>query len=76
VKRTVLVAGVALIALLAPNAASAVDNYYFGPEPPYLWGRPLPYPKDWDRRIGWDFWTRLLNYYALEWGHADAPPDP
>jgi hypothetical protein len=75
-KRTAFFAGAAFIAALASNPASAVDNYYFGPEPPYLWGQPQPYPKDWDRRIGYDFWTRLINYYALEWGHADAPPDP
>jgi hypothetical protein len=75
-KRLALLAGAAFSAAVGSTPASAVDEYYFGPEPAYLWGQPSPYPKDWDRRIGWDFWTRLLNYYALEWGHADAPPDP
>jgi hypothetical protein len=37
---------------------------------------PPPYPKNWDRWLGQDFLTRLINYYALEWGHAEAPPDP
>src|SRR5262249_5938751 len=35
-----------------------------------------PYPKDWDRRLGDDFFTRLVNYYALEWGLTEPPPDP
>jgi len=43
---------------------------------PNAWGSPPPYPKDWDKRIGDDPWTRLINYYALEWGHDGAPPDP
>src|SRR5467141_462618 len=38
--------------------------------------QPAPYPADWDKRIGDDFWTRFINYYALEWGHDGAPPDP
>src|SRR6266853_6038081 len=38
--------------------------------------QPAPYPADWDKRIGEDFWTRLINYYALEWGHDGPPPDP
>ncbi len=37
---------------------------------------PTPYPKNWDRLIGEDPMTRFFNYYKLEWGHADAPPDP
>jgi opacity protein-like surface antigen len=40
----------------------------------YGWGSP--YPKDWDKRIGEDFWTRLINYYGLEMGHDVPPPDP
>jgi hypothetical protein len=34
------------------------------------------YPKDWDQRIGDDPVTRFFNYYKLEWGHAEPPPDP
>ncbi len=37
---------------------------------------PTPYPKNWDKLIGDDPLTRFINYYKLEWGHADAPPDP
>src|SRR5262245_32029994 len=49
------------MALLASTAAQA---------------QPAPYPADWDKRLGDDPWTRLINYYALEWGHDGAPPDP
>ncbi len=68
-------ASASLIALLASNAASAADLSVLAPSGavPYAWGDPAPYPKDWDKRIGYDFWTRLVNYYALEMGH-DAPP--
>jgi hypothetical protein len=37
---------------------------------------PSGYPTDWDRRLGDDFWTRLFNYYVLEWGKDGPPPDP
>src|SRR6266581_2392111 len=71
-------ASVPLIALLASNAASAADLSVLAPSGavPYAWGYPAPYPKDWDKRIGYDFWTRLVNYYALEMGHDAPPPDP
>ena len=55
------VGSIVAIALLASTAALA---------------QPAPYPADWDKRLGDDFWTRLINYYALEWGHDGAPPDP
>ena len=29
-----------------------------------------------DAYLGSDVGTRLLNYYALEWGHSSAPSDP
>lgn len=35
-----------------------------------------PYPKNWDQQIGDDPLTRFFNYYKLEWGHSEAPPDP
>ena len=71
-------AGVSLIALTAPNAATAGDLGLATPAQaaPYGWGYVAPYPKDWDSRIGYDFWTRFINYYALEMGHAEPPPDP
>src|SRR5262249_2712760 len=29
-----------------------------------------------DAYLGEDFWTRLVNYYRLEWGKGSAPSDP
>jgi hypothetical protein len=29
-----------------------------------------------DAYLGEDFWTRLVNYYRLEWGKDSAPSDP
>src|ERR1700724_3899295 len=72
-------AGVSLIALAGLNAANAADDPWTTPTQyavPYGWGYVAPYPKDWDSRIGYDFWTRFINYYALEMGHAEPPPDP
>jgi hypothetical protein len=45
------VGSIVAIAVLASTAAQAQPAY----------------PADWDKRIGDDFWTRLINYYALEW---------
>jgi Putative beta-barrel porin-2, OmpL-like. bbp2 len=69
--------GIAAIALLGAGTAQAADASMVVKAPPQdqaSW--PPPYPKDWDKRLGEDFLTRLVNYYALEWGHAEAPPDP
>ncbi len=76
--RKSIFASVPLIAVLASNAAPAADVSLLAPvsAAPYAWGYTAPYPKDWDKRIGYDFWTRLVNYYALEWGHDAPPPDP
>ncbi|MGH9638266.1 MAG: hypothetical protein ACRD72_25810, partial [Candidatus Angelobacter sp.] len=76
--KTFAFAGVSLISLVASSAASAADVSALAPmsTAPYAWGYPAPYPKDWDRRIGYDFWSRLANYYALEMGHDAPPPDP
>jgi hypothetical protein len=64
--------------LVASSAALASDVSLSAPASavPYTLGYPEPYPKDWDSRIGYDFWTRLVNYYALEMGHDAPPPDP
>jgi hypothetical protein len=43
-----LFAGALIVAVLASNAASADDSLY-------PWWIKLPYPKDWDKRIGEDF---------------------
>jgi len=76
--KKVIRAGVSLIALVASSAAMAADLVVKAPIPstPYGWDAPPPYPKDWDKRIGDDVWSRFVNYYALEWGHDGAPPDP
>jgi len=29
-----------------------------------------------DKYLGDEFFTRLINYYRLEWGHEAAPSDP
>jgi len=72
------------VALLASTAAQAGDAVLPARAVPVAatsndatvaW-QPAPYPADWDKRIGDDFWTRLINYYALEWGHDGPPPDP
>src|SRR6516164_665285 len=69
--------GASLIALAVSNAAMADGSAgTWQATAAYTWAYPAPYPNDWDRRIGYDFWTRLVNYYALEWGHDGAPPDP
>lgn len=75
--RWVLVANVAVAALLASGTARAADAPFpvKALQPPAS-SSPPPYPKDWDKRLGEDFWIRFINYYALEWGHAEAPPDP
>src|ERR1700738_3988363 len=79
IMKSLACAGVSLIALAGSNAANAADDPWTTPTQyavPYGWGYPAPYPKDWDSRIGYDFWTRFINYYALEMGHAEPPPDP
>ncbi|HXL50143.1 MAG TPA: hypothetical protein VN975_15285, partial [Xanthobacteraceae bacterium] len=78
------VGSIVAFALLASTAAQAGDAVMPARAVPVAaasndaavaW-QPAPYPADWDKRIGEDFWTRLINYYALEWGHDGAPPDP
>ena len=77
--RTALFAGVSAISLSLANGHSysaelpLVVKAAPQPQDPTA---PPPYPKNWDRWLGQDFLTRLINYYALEWGHAEAPPDP
>jgi len=77
--RTALLAGISAISLsLATSYGHASDLRLVTkalpqPQDPTA---PPPYPKNWDSWLGQDFLTRLINYYALEWGHAEAPPDP
>ena len=78
------VGSIVAVALLASTAAHAGDAVLPARAIPVAaasndaavaW-QPAPYPADWDKRIGDDFWTRFINYYALEWGHDGPPPDP
>src|SRR6516225_8390085 len=75
------IVAVALLASTAAQAGDAVLPAWAVPvaaasnDATVAW-QPAPYPADWDKRIGDDFWTRFINYYALEWGHDGPPPDP
>src|ERR1700746_1688101 len=75
------VGSIVAVALLASTAAHAVLPARAVPvatasnDATVAW-EPAPYPADWDKRIGDEFWTRFINYYALEWGHDGPPPDP
>ena len=73
--KTALLASVSLAVLTVCGSARAGDISPVGAAP-YTSAYPTPYPKDWDKQIGNDFWTRLINYYALEMGHDEPPPDP
>src|SRR5262249_56397700 len=46
------------------------------PPPQGGWLPPRPNQKVWNNRPGDAPCPRLINYYALEWGHDGAPPDP
>jgi hypothetical protein len=72
----IVVTSASFFALLAANAAMAAELSFPAPAATYGWGSPPPYPKDWDKGIGDDVWTRFINYYALEWVHDGPPPDP
>jgi hypothetical protein len=73
--KTALLASVSLAVLTVCGPARAGDISPVGAVP-YTSAYPTPYPKDWDKQIGNDFWTRLINYYALEMGHDEPLPDP
>jgi len=72
--KKVLCAGVACLATIAADPANAGDMPVKAP----LKGACDPY-KNYgclDAYLGEDFWTRLINYYRLEWGKDSAPSDP
>jgi Putative beta-barrel porin-2, OmpL-like. bbp2 len=72
--KKVLWAGVACLAIVAVNRANAADM----PLKARANGACDPY-KNYsclDAYLGEDFWTRLINYYRLEWGKDSAPSDP
>jgi putative OmpL-like beta-barrel porin-2 len=72
--KQVLCAGVACLAIIAADRAIAADM----PLKARAKGTCDPY-KNYsclDAYLGEDFWTRLINYYRLEFGRASAPSDP
>jgi hypothetical protein len=72
--KQVLCAGVACLAIIAADRAHAADMSLKAPAK----GACDPY-KNYsclDAYLGEDFWTRLINYYRLEWGKDSAPSDP
>jgi hypothetical protein len=72
--KQILCAGVACLAIGAVDAAHAADRPLKAP----VKGACDPY-KNYsclDAYLGEDFWTRLINYYRLEWGREGPPSDP
>src|SRR5947209_4180047 len=78
VMKIFLVAAAFAVALLLNGSVEAADvsAVLKAPAQSAEQASPAPYPKDWDKRLGDDLFTRLVNYYALEWGRAEPPPDP
>src|SRR5262249_54857499 len=73
-----LLAVACAVALLLSGTAQAADASIVLKAPPQSQGQTAlpPYPKAWDKPLGYDFFTRLINYYALEWGRTEPLPDP
>ncbi|MGP0089657.1 MAG: outer membrane beta-barrel protein [Xanthobacteraceae bacterium] len=67
--KAVLLGGVAILALAAVGPARAADAKAAVCDP-YKNYNCL------DAYLGQDIWTRLVNYYKLEWGQAGPPADP
>src|SRR5580700_2687163 len=67
--RTVLLGGVAAVALAAVGVSpvKAADATVCDPYKNY---------SCLDAYLGSDIWSRLVNYYKLEWGQAGPPGDP
>jgi hypothetical protein len=68
-----LLAGVSLAAFGLVNAAQAGDTL---PPVNKTWCDPYKDYSCLEPYLGSDFFTRLINYYRLEWGHDSAPADP
>jgi hypothetical protein len=76
--KRLLLAGVALSAMGLLNRAEAADAALPAKVPVGCRTVVDPY-KNYaclDAYLGNDFFTRLFNYYRLEWGHDSAPADP
>jgi hypothetical protein len=72
--KSLALASVSVVALVASTAAWSADAVLTTPAPAATY--PAPYPKNWDTLIGVDPLTRFINYYFLESGHDGPPPDP
>ena len=76
--KRLLLAGVSLAAMGLVNGADAADATLPAKAPEGCTRVVDPY-KNYaclDAWLGTDFWSRLVNYYRLEWGHDAAPADP
>jgi hypothetical protein len=76
--KRLLLAGVALTAMGLLNRADAADATLPAKAPAACINGGDPY-KNYsclDAYLGTDFFSRLVNYYRLEWGHEAAPSDP
>jgi hypothetical protein len=76
--KRLLLAGVALTAMGLLNRADAADATLPAKAPAGCKVVVDPY-KNYsclDAYLGTDFFSRLVNYYRLEWGHEAAPADP
>jgi hypothetical protein len=71
--KALLLAGVSLAALGMINGAQAADA---GKGQCPYGGDPYKDYSCLDAYLGNDFFSRLVNYYRLEWGHDVAPADP
>src|ERR1700681_1289770 len=67
--KAVLLGGVAVVALAAVSPVKAADYKAVACDPYKNYGC-------FDAYLGEDIWTRLVNYYKLEWGQAGPPADP
>ena len=72
--RKYLLAGASLVAMMGiGGAANAGDTL---PPAGKTFCDPYKNYGCLDSYLGSDFFTRLINYYRLEWGHDSAPSDP
>jgi len=71
--KKLLLAGVSLAAFAVTGVAHAGDTL---PPMNKSWCDPYKNYSCLDGYLGNDFFTRLVNYYRLEWGHEAAPSDP
>ncbi|MBV8755517.1 MAG: outer membrane beta-barrel protein [Hyphomicrobiales bacterium] len=67
-------AGIACLAIIAADPANAAEMPLKAPRKAVC--DPYKNYGCLDTYLGEDFWTRLINYYRLEWGKDSAPSDP